>query len=103
MNAELQEMLVALGARIHPESGCVSDFGDPEAELRAIASGTAVADLSQFALLAIRGADATAFLHAQFSCDVAGLPAGRARTRGRRSGSIFYTRGQLAAKIFIFF
>lgn len=78
MNAELQEMLVALGARIHPESGCVSDFGDPEAELRAIASGTAVADLSQFALLAIRGADATAFLHAQFSCDVAGLPAGRA-------------------------
>lgn len=78
MNADLQATLVALGASIDPESGCVTDFGDSATELHAIESGAAVSDLSRFALLAIRGADATAFLHDQFSCDVSGLPAGRA-------------------------
>ena len=78
MNSELHSTLASIGARFESEGGYVSDFGDPPGELQAATSGVVSADLSHFTLLSISGADATAFLQGQFSCDVAGLNEGRA-------------------------
>lgn len=78
MHKELHAILSSLGGNFRAGSDVVDDFGNRDAELQAAASGGAVADLSHLTLLSVRGADATTFLHGQFSCDVAGLPAGRA-------------------------
>jgi hypothetical protein len=51
----------------------VLDFGRPDEELRAAASGSIVAPLASLALLQAAGDDAREFLHGQFSCDVKGL------------------------------
>ncbi len=53
--------------------GVVGDFGDAPGELAATASGSVLAPLAQFGILAFRGEDARDFLHRQLSCDVAGL------------------------------
>lgn len=63
--------LAARGAAV--ADGRVRDFGDPAGELAAAASGSVVAPLGQFGILAFRGPDARAFLHGQLSCDVEGL------------------------------
>jgi folate-binding protein YgfZ len=76
MNEAWSSRLLARGARV--ESGVVHDFGDPEGELAATASGSVLADLSHLAILAFDGDDARAFLHAQLSCDVETLPDGAA-------------------------
>ena len=53
--------------------GVVRDFGDATGELAATASGSVVAHLPQFGILAFTGEDARDFLHRQLSCDVDGL------------------------------
>ncbi len=53
--------------------GVVRDFGDAPGEIAATASGSVVAHLAQFGILAFRGEDARDFLHRQLSCDVEGL------------------------------
>ena len=72
--------LAGRGARL--ADGRAADFGAPEAELIAARDATIVADLSHNALLAITGDEATAFLHAQFTNDVASLPEGAAQWNG---------------------
>jgi folate-binding protein YgfZ len=72
--------LASRGARA--AAGRVADFGEPEAELLAARDGTIVADLSHNALIEVTGDDATAFLHAQFTNDVAALPEGAAQWNG---------------------
>jgi folate-binding protein YgfZ len=53
--------------------GVVRDFGDASGEIDATASGSTVAHLGQFGILAFTGEDARDFLHRQLSCDVEGL------------------------------
>jgi folate-binding protein YgfZ len=53
--------------------GVVRDFGDARGELAATASGSVVAHLGQFGILAFRGEEARDFLHRLLSCDVEGL------------------------------
>lgn len=55
----------------------VLDFGDGARELSAARSGSVLAALPYLGALAFSGNDARAFLHAQLSCDVASLAAGR--------------------------
>ena len=64
------------------ERGRIASFGEPQAELLAARDATIVADLSHNALLEVTGDDATAFLHAQFTNDVAALPEGGAQWNG---------------------
>ena len=78
MHKELHAILSSLGGNFQAGSDVVDDFGNRAAELQAAASGGAMADLSHLAVMSIHGVDATTFLHGQFSCDVAGLPAGHA-------------------------
>jgi len=70
------KLLADAGGKV--DDGFVRDFGDPRGEIAATAHGDVVADLSHLGVLAITGADAAAFLHGQLSCDVEGLPDGRA-------------------------
>lgn len=59
-----------------------ADFGDPPAELAAARDATILADLSHNAVLAVTGDDAAAFLHGQFTNDIAALPEGGAQWSG---------------------
>lgn len=68
MHADWQQHLQSAGARI--ENHVVSHFGDPQAELRAVQTGTVLCDLSHFSLLCFSGEDSRAFLHSQLSSDV---------------------------------
>lgn len=53
------------------ESGQVTDFGHPEAELRAALNGSDLcSDLSHLGLIAVQGPDADQFLQGQLTCDV---------------------------------
>ena len=72
--------LASRGARLTATSA--ADFGDPHAEIAAVREGTILADLSDNALLAITGDDATAFLHGQFTNDVQSLQVGAAQWNG---------------------
>lgn len=51
----------------------VQHFGHPEAELAAAESGNVLADLSHYGLIALNGADAQSFLHAQITNDLRNL------------------------------
>jgi len=68
MHAEWQQHLQIAGARI--ENHVVSHFGNPQAELHAVQTGTVLCDLSHFSLLLFSGEDSRAFLHSQLSSDV---------------------------------
>ena len=68
MHADWQQHLQSAGARI--ENHVVSDFGDPQAELHAMQTGTILCDLSHFGLLYFPGEDSRAFLQSQLSSDV---------------------------------
>jgi folate-binding protein YgfZ len=76
MHPDWLAFLKSRGARL--VDGVVHDFGDPARERSATAVGRVLADISNYGLLAAAGADARAFLHGQFSCDVEGLPNGAA-------------------------
>ena len=73
MHANWQRYLQSVGARI--ENHSVRHFGDPEAELRAVQTGTVLCNLSHFGLLHFSGEDSRAFLHSQLSSDVQKLTA----------------------------
>ena len=71
MNPDWLAFLASRGANV--ADGVVRDFGDAARERAAAASGSVVADLSQYGLLAASSPDAREFLHAQLSCDVENL------------------------------
>lgn len=63
-------------ARVGPR---VAHFGDAAGEARAALEGNAVFDLQHLALIAVRGADAEAFLQGQLTSDIGQLDADRAQ------------------------
>lgn len=71
MPTDWTDFLRARGAVL--ADGVARDFGDPAAERVAAREGDVVADLSHLGLIAVTGADARAFLHAQLSCDIQAL------------------------------
>jgi tRNA-modifying protein YgfZ len=71
MRADWHNFLSKRGATI--EQGVVRHFGDTGAELAAARDGAVCCDLSHTGLLLCSGAEASNFLHSQFSSDVAGL------------------------------
>lgn len=81
MQAEWQEFLKGNGAEFDG-ADCVVSFGNPQAELSVALTGTVFADLSQRALLAVRGKDAEAFLQGQFTNDLLHLDAGHSQLNG---------------------
>jgi len=92
--SDWQSFLASRDARI--VGGVVSDFGDPGAERMATAEGSVVADLSQYGVLAVAGADARAFLHGQLSCDVEGLVDG-----GAVYGAYCTAKGRVLASVLV--
>jgi folate-binding protein YgfZ len=72
--------LASRGARLTATG--VGDFGDSQAEIAAARDATILTDLSHNALVSVRGDDATAFLHGQFTNDVESLPVGAAQWNG---------------------
>ncbi|MFO0931296.1 MAG: hypothetical protein U1E39_01155 [Planctomycetota bacterium] len=86
--------LLAAGARAGDRGGrvAVRSFGRPEAEAAAARDGAAVVPLAGFAVHAVTGADARAFLHRMLSQDVKGIAPGDGRpatfldVRGRVQG-----------------
>lgn len=77
MNSRWTDFLLSQGASIR--DGAVSGFGDSARELAAAQSGSIVAPLSHIGLIEATGPDASAFLHAQLSSDVAALQPWRAQ------------------------
>jgi folate-binding protein YgfZ len=71
MDPDWKRFLLDAGAEFG-DPGVVS-FGNPDLESRVATTGDVFCDLSHQGLIAARGADAAAFLHAQLSNDVAGL------------------------------
>lgn len=72
MHPDWQDWLIQNGAVV--EHGAVRWFGDP-----ARASGARVADLSHYAVIRARGADAEKFLQGQITSDVRALDDGRSQ------------------------
>ena len=62
--------------------GRVANFGEPAAELAAAAVGTIICDLSHDGVIEVGGADATAYLQAQFCNDIAALADNGAQWNG---------------------
>lgn len=77
MIPEWQQFLEQQGARI--EQGRVKDFGSPDEERGATASGHVIADLSHYSLIRARGEEAQDFLQNQFSNDVKLVAADRSQ------------------------
>jgi len=71
VNDTFLAFLATRGAAV--ADGVVRDFGDAAGEIAATASGSVLAHVPQFGILAFTGEDARAFLHRQLSCDVEGL------------------------------
>jgi folate-binding protein YgfZ len=59
-----------------PDAGAIWHFGEPNQEQRALAAGTAWADLSHRSVLSVSGADRLSWLHSLTTQDVEKLPAG---------------------------
>ncbi|MBS4098453.1 MAG: folate-binding protein YgfZ [Sulfuricella sp.] len=76
MNSAWKNHLAAAGAVM--ENDCVTHFGDPAGELRAVAQGVLV-DLSHLGLLAFDGEDSPTFLQGQTTNDVRQVGATRAQ------------------------
>ncbi len=68
------------GARF--ADGRVADFGDAGGELAAAVNGTIICDLSHDGIIQVSGADAGAYLQAQFCNDVAALAESGAQWNG---------------------
>ena len=71
-------MLAAHGASWTVDDD-VPQFAEPRDEIRAIATGDALVDLSGLALIRATGADAQAFLQGQLSNDIRAVDAGRSQ------------------------
>jgi len=59
-----------------PDAGAIWHFGEPNQEQRALAAGSAWADLSHRSVLSVSGADRLSWLHSLTTQDVEKLPAG---------------------------
>lgn len=68
MIANWRSHLISSGAHVDAEQ--VRDFGAPDEEMRACASGTIVCDLSHFGVMQFSGNDAQSFLQGQLTNDV---------------------------------
>lgn len=68
----IQESTVQAPAmgNINIANGTVVDFGDSDAERRAVANSTVICDLSHFGLLQLQGADTLTFLQGQVTNDI---------------------------------
>jgi folate-binding Fe-S cluster repair protein YgfZ len=80
MNADWNTFLASRRARIAEQQ--VTDFGNPAAELQALANGSIMADLSHLSLLQVDGADAVNFLQGQFTNDIKLLEGGHSQYTG---------------------
>jgi len=80
MNADWNTFLASRRARIAEQQ--VTDFGNPAAELQALANGSIMADLSHLSLLQVDGADAVNFLQGQFTNDIKLLGGGHSQFTG---------------------
>ncbi len=68
MDPQWQQFLESQHADI--EAGSVRDFGHYEQERQYALEGLCIADLNNFALIQISGADASTFLQGQLTCDI---------------------------------
>jgi hypothetical protein len=68
MHTEWENFLTSSGAVL--KDGYVRDFGQPDAEAKAVLKQDIIADLSCFSLVKISGQDAGNFLHGQFSSEI---------------------------------
>jgi len=59
-----------------PDAGAIWHFGEPNQEQRALAAGSAWADLSHRSVLSVSGADRLSWLHSLTTQDVEKMPAG---------------------------
>jgi folate-binding protein YgfZ len=66
--------ILSADAYFSTEDATLLHFGSPEQELRQAVNGSLVTPLPQFACIEAEGAEARAFLHAQFTNDVQNLP-----------------------------
>jgi folate-binding protein YgfZ len=73
---EWRRWLTAHGGRSERMGGEVVDFGDSEAEYRAVREGAALLDRSGSQTLDVEGPDAARFLHGLTTGDVASMPLG---------------------------
>lgn len=73
------EFIEAAGAHIDQTTWEVTDFGDPNGELQATASGTVLAPLSHLAIIECSGEDTREFLHNQLTSDINHLQEGGAQ------------------------
>lgn len=96
MQAEWKTFLHNHGAKFD-DAECVSGFGALPHERGLALSGTVIADLSHIGILAVRGADAEAFLQGQFTNDVRHLDAAHSQLNGYCS-----PKGRLLATFRIF-
>jgi folate-binding protein YgfZ len=84
MNSGWMTTLTALGACPVADNTCADglpigfDFGVPDQELSAAATGTVVSPLANISLIRVAGDDARAFLHNQLTSDINHLAAGSA-------------------------
>lgn len=71
----------ARGARLEERRGYLQplDYGDPDAEARALREGCGLLDRSEIGRLELRGADRQRFLNGLVTVDVAKLPVGHGR------------------------
>jgi len=68
MKTEWKTFLEKVGALV--ENGYALHFGNPIRELKVINTGSIIADLSHYGLIAVQGEDASEFLQGQFSNDL---------------------------------
>jgi len=73
VNEDWRKFILKSGGRI--TDGTVDSFGDAGAELQASVDAGVVSDLSQYGLIAVRGADARSFLQGQLSSDLGAVEA----------------------------
>lgn len=69
MKSEWKEFLLNKGAELSDDDS-VQSYGNEERELRMVATGDVIADLSHVGLIAAYGEDAATFLQGQFTADV---------------------------------
>jgi folate-binding protein YgfZ len=80
MQADWRSFLVDRGAEF--EDGCVCHYGNPAQEHSVVLTGNILTDLSHYGLIAVRGEDATAFLHSQLINDINSLQASHSQLNG---------------------
>lgn len=80
MQTDWQSFLIKRGAEL--ENGLIAHYGNPERELAVALTGNIICDLSHYALLAIGGDDATAFLHSQLINDIQNLDDNHSQLNG---------------------